>query len=286
MHAGLSGRPMPGASSAGRRKRGRMVGKAVMPGASPDGGRKDAAQRQQKRLPSMPEISRAINAVPAAEAKKFFASEMRKDPALLGRFLAVARRLREAQKKIDYGEAVQKRLDRTAGKRGIIDHFTKTVDFSDLLQEARASEKIGDRAEAARLYAEMSEAILRNMSRIDYRIEDRFQGQAKRCIMRIGKYAREARSADDRRVFLAYLLRGWAADIYNQALYEYAGSALGSGTEPDDARYMAGLLNAIKGDTGKRQKAGEDKYAASHLREMRKMLDDHVRGIPRDFSWA
>ena len=170
---------------------------------------------------------------------------------------------------------MQSRFDRAKGKKGYIDRATtRTVIFTDIMKEAKASEKIGDYKGAARIYSEVSESIVHNLPWV-YVGSGRFYNLARRCLENIALCAKKARRADERGAILWYVLRGWAmrpgaiADGY----YEDALKLGASGQ--DDYRLMVKMLDDGIPVAYNVEHRGDVK---EHLEIMRKTVARHVRG--------
>lgn len=237
-------------------------------------------ERTARDGPTAREIGGMIDTVTAAGLKKFMTAELLRDPDMLGRFSSVAAKGLKKKQQVDYKEAAQRLINRAMGQRGIIDHNSSYVSFAGVMKDARASERIGDHAEAARIYAGIYEAITDSLNSI-CSVESRFIAQASRCVSRIGACAKAARSADGRREILSRLLRMWLADAYGQYHATFQ-QALHEGlAEPGDARHLTGLLvggmQGAGGMDGWRGEGGERSLKIQR-RRLRSTLAKHARG--------
>ena len=216
-----------------------------------------------------------VNAIPSQDLKKFIVAELRKDDDLLGRFSAVFARAEKARSGKDYRAIVQGRFDRAKGRKGYIDRFTtRNVKFTDIMGEAKACEKVGDYAGAARIYSETSESIDYNFPWV-YSGSGRFYNMGKRCIERITACAKKARGADERRTILGYLLRGWAAQADGLSDYRYKGVVKSAASGPDDFRFMVKMLDEGMPVIYNVEHRGD---IEKHRQSMREMLARHARG--------
>lgn len=230
--------------------------------------------------PTAREIGGMIDTVTAAGLKKFLTAELLRDPDMLGRFSSVAAKGLKKKRQVDYREAAQKLINRAMGQRGYIDHNSAYVSFAGVVKDARASERIGDHTEAARIYAGIYEAITDSFNSI-CSVEGRFMAQASRCVVQIGACAKAARSAGGRREILSRLLRMWLADadgLYHSAFQ----GALHEGlAEPGDARHLTGLLiGGMEGAGGMNMWRGEsgERSLKRQRRRLRGTLAKHARG--------
>ena len=217
-----------------------------------------------------------VNAVPPAETRKFLAAELRKDPALLERYAAVFSRTQRAKGTADYRARVQDRMDRAKGRKGYIDRFdAPKITFTDILKDARASEKIGDYVGAARIYAEASEAILHNLPWVQSKI-GRFHGPAGRFIENMGACATRARTAADRRKILAYLLRGWVSNT-EWSDYDYKRAVAKGAADLGEVRFLIDMFDDGVQPVYKARHGDKD-YEAERLRDIRRELAKITKG--------
>lgn len=216
-----------------------------------------------------------VNAVPAQDLKKFVVAELRKDKDLLGRFSAVFSRTQKAKGGKDYRAIVQGKFNRAKGRKGYIDRFTtRDVKFTDVMGEAKASEKIHDYAGAARIYSEVSESIEYNMSWV-YSGTGRLYNMSERCLERIAMCAKKVRGEDERRAILWYILRGWASQGTGLSDYRYEGVLESAASGKDDYRAMVKMLDdgmPVVYDVSHRGDVKE------HLESMRKKIARRARG--------
>ena len=213
--------------------------------------------------------------MPAQDLKKFVVAELRKDQNLLARFSAVFARAEKARSRKDYRARVQSRFNRAKGKKGYIDRLTtRTVGFADIMKEAKACEKIGDYAGAARIYSEVSESIRYNLSWV-YSGTGRFYNLAEQCLKNIALCARKARSADERGAILWYVLRGWAVEADGLSDYRYEDVLASGASGPDDYRLMAKMLDDGIPVVYDVEHKGDVK---EHLEIMRRKVALHARG--------
>ena len=216
-----------------------------------------------------------VNAVPAQDLKKFVVAELRKDKELLGRFSAVFSRTQKAKGGKDYRAIVQGKFNRAKGRKGYIDRITtRDVKFTDVMGEAKASEKIHDYAGAARIYSEVSESIEYNMSWV-YSGTGRFYNMSERCLERMAMCAKKVRGEDERRKVLWYILRGWASQGTGLSDYRYEGVLESAASGKDDYRAMVKMLDdgmPVVYDVSHRGDVKE------HLESMRKKVARRARG--------
>lgn len=236
--------------------------------------------RTRRAGPTAAEIGGMFDTVPAADLKKFLTAELRRDPDMLGRFAAVAAKGLKKKRQVDYRAATQRLINRAKGARGYIDHNSSYVSFASVMKDARASERIGDHAEAARIYAGIYEAITDSLEDV-VSVDGRFRDQASRCIGRIGACAKASRSTDGRRTILSYLLRMWLADAYGYQHAEFQEAMHEGLAEPGDARHLTGLLIAgVQGAGGMDDWIGEEgaRSLERQRRRLRSTLAKHARG--------
>ena len=216
-----------------------------------------------------------VNVVPSQDLKKFIVAELRKDDDLLGRFSAVFAKAENARGGKDYRAIVQGRFDRAKGRKGYIDRFTtRSVKFTDIMAEAKACERVGDYAGAARIYSETSESIDYNFPWV-YSGSGRYYNMGERCIERIILCAKKARGTNERRTILRYLLRGWAAQPDDLSDYKYENAMKSMASGPDDFRHMVEVLDAGMPVIYSIDHRGS---VRKHRQGMREILAKHARG--------
>ena len=234
-----------------------------------------AAKAKRPAGLSAPALLKLVNAVPAQDLKKFVVAELRKDKDLLGRFSAVFSRTQKAKGGKDYRAMVQGKFNRAKGKKGYIDRLTtRDVKFTDVMGEAKASEKIGDYAGAARIYSEVSESIEHNMPRV-YSGTGRFYNMSRRCLERMALCAKKVRGEGERRKILWYILRGWAAQGDGLSDYRYEGVLESAASGKEDYRAMVKMLDDGIPAVYDVEDRGE---AKKHLESMRRKVARGVRG--------
>ena len=172
--------------------------------------------------PTLTEIKRMINVVSDADVKKFLAAELRRDGDMLGRFGALAGRSLSDSRGADYYAKTERLLNR-GSDGGLISHHTPYVSLVGVTKDAKAREKIGDYAEAARIYGQIAGAIIDHLPYI-ISVTERFRIQASRCILAMGVCAeKEARPGACMRI-AKYLAAGYARDYYGMWTDEYEGA--------------------------------------------------------------
>ena len=177
----------------------------------------------KQRRPTLAEVKKMINVVSDADVKKFLAAELRRDGDMLGRFGALAGRSLSASRGADYYAKTERLLNR-GSDGGLISHHTPYISLVSVTKDAKAREKIGDYAEAARIYGQIADAIIDYLPHI-ISVTERFRIQASRCIRAMGECAeKEARPGACMRI-AGYLAAGYARDYYGMWTDEY-GEAL------------------------------------------------------------
>ena len=181
---------------------------------------KSAGKRQQgQRQPAAAEIRKMINVVSEADIKKFLASELRRDGDMLGRFGALAGRSLSDSRGADYYAKVERLLEK-GSDRGLISHHTPYISLVSVTKDAKAREKIGDYAEAARIYGQIADAIIDHLPHI-FSVTERFRSQASRCILAMGGCAEKAGDAGARMRIARYLAAGYVRDYGGMWTDEY-----------------------------------------------------------------
>lgn len=233
---------------------------------------KDAARPQRQRRLPLAEIKKAINVVPDAEIKKFLAAELHRDGDMLERFGALARQSLAKSRGADYRAKVEKVLDKASGG-GIITHHTGYVSLADVIKDAKNREKAGDYEEAARIYGQISEAIIDYLPRI-YSVAARFRDYVSRCIQAVGECAKKSGDAGARMRIVRYLVDRALADEDGMWLDDYEGALDSACQTRDDIK---GLLKMIDGALSAGPPAGRGRDADEWGKYMGEYAND-VRG--------
>ena len=172
-----------------------------------------------QRQPAAAEIRKMINVVSEADIKKFLAAELRRDGDMLGRFGALAGKSLAGSRGADYYAKVERLLEK-GSDRGLISHHTPYISLVSVTKDAKAREKIGDYAEAARIYGQIADAIIDWLPHI-FSVTERFRSQASRCILAMGGCAEKAGDAGARMRIAKYLAAGYARDYSGMWTDEY-----------------------------------------------------------------
>lgn len=240
-----------------------------------------APEGARKRRPTLAEVRKMINVVPDADIKKFLAAELRKDEGLLARFGELTSRSLADSRGEDYYAKVKNLLDRASGG-GPISHHTRYISLADVMKDARAREKIGDHAEAARIYGQIASAIIDYLPMI-YSVADRFRNHASRCILAMGECAEKAGGAGERRRIARYLADAYARDYDGMWVDEYEASLdkviQARGDKERLLETIEKVLSAGPPDDrgmGKRERDGWGEY----LREYRDGVRNEAGGGP------
>ena len=184
--------------------------------------RNAAKGQQQQRRPTLAEVKKMINVVSDADIKKFLAAELRRDGDMLGRFGALAGRSLSDSRGADYYAKTERLLNK-GSDGGLISHHTPYVSLVGVTKDAKAREKIGDYAEAARIYGQVAAAIIDWLPYI-ISVTERFRSQASRCILAMGGCAEKEPNAGARMRIAKYLAAGYARDYYGMWTDEYGAS--------------------------------------------------------------
>ena len=228
-------------------------------------------------------IRTMVGMVPDGVARRFLAAELRRNPAALDRFARVARAERKKKMQKDYRAATSAMMKRAAGRKGYIDRHSKAVTFAGPAKDAKDSEKLLDHAEAARIYAEVYEAIEANIGYV-YSGIGVFRDQARKCAEGMGRCARAAKDAGERRAILSRLLRMWiSAEIRD---YTLRNAALEGIVDPGDAIDLLRILDSNR--SGRNHYAEEEGELKRSIVEARRNLEERAgrRGASRVTSGA
>ena len=214
-------------------------------------------------------IRTMVGMVPCGVVGRFLAAELRKNPAALDRFARTVRAERKKKMQTDYRAATSAMMKRAAGRKGYIDRHSKMVTFAKPTKDAKDSEKLLDYAEAARIYAEVYEAIEANIGYV-YSGIGVFRDQARKCAEGMSRCARATGSTGVRRAILSRLLRMWTnAEIRDYTLKNAAVEGI---VDPGDATDLVRILDSGKG--GGKYYALEEGELRSRLVEVRRNLEE------------
>lgn len=183
-----------------------------------------------------------LGMVPPATAGRFLAAEMRRNPDVLVRFIAIVKSERQKKMRKDYKAETDRMLKRAAGKKGYIARNSKLLDFSRPMKDAKDSEKIYDYVEAARIYAEVYEAVVMNMG-VRYGNSGLFSRQVSKCIEKMGKCAKEARSTSERRSILSRMTSLWIDDQHYNS-HDFRKALVHGISDSDDAGYVSSMIDS------------------------------------------
>lgn len=225
-----------------------------------------------QRRPTLAEVKKMINVVPDADIKKFLAAELRGDGDMLERFGALARRSLASSRGADYRAKVEMALDKASGG-GIITHHTGYVSLASIIKDAKNRERAGDYEEAARMYGQISEAVIDYLPRI-YSVASRFRGYVSKCILAVGECAKKSGDAGVRMRIVRYLVDRALVDSDGAWLDEYW-MALDSACQTRGDK--EGMLEMIDGSLSAGPPAGMGSDADVWGKYMREYADD-VRG--------
>ena len=199
-----------------------------------------AGNAARQRRPALAEVRKLIGVVPDADIKKFLAAELRRDGDMLARFSGLASRSLAGSRGDDYYAKVKGMLDRASGG-GFISHHTRHISLAGVIKDARAREKIGDYAEAARIYGQIADAVIDYLPMI-YSVASRFRDHASRCILAMGGCAEKADGAEWRRI-AGYLASGYARDHDGMWADEYEAALDKAIRSRDDEGRLIGIID-------------------------------------------
>ena len=234
---------------------------------------------QRQRMLTVAEARRMVNAVPDADVKEFLAAELCGNGALLGRFEARVRRILSDSRGAAYRAAAVEVLDRGSGG-GFISHRTPYVSLAGITRDARARERAGDYEEAARMYGQVSEAIIEYLPRI-FSVAGRFRDKASRCIRGVGECAARARGSAEggaRMRIVQYLVDRMLDDAETLWLDDYWAALENACRTRGDRKRLLGMLERClaagpPADLGRDGRDGWGKYVKVCADELKEQLE-------------
>ena len=221
--------------------------------------RKEAAQRRANLKADKGEVRAILKGATADQMRRFLEKEMMRDATVLDRFSHVTGITRA--RRTDYRPriaALFSKADSQVESRGWADN----ADFGGIAKAAKAFEKAGDRAEAARIYIQLCDAISSNI-KSSFDSGGHYEAWYARSVRMLGECAGKMDDEKERRTVLSRMVDICIDNDPENYDGEYDGALFDALATPEDAEHVVELV----GKRLPRPSAGrKGPHSASHYR--------------------
>lgn len=200
--------------------------------------RKEAAQRRANLKADKGEVRAILKGATADQMRRFLEKEMMRDATVLDRFSHVTGITRA--RRTDYRPriaALFSKADSQVEGRGWADN----ADFGGIAKAAKAFEKAGDRAEAARIYIQLCDAISSNI-KTSFDSGGHYEAWYARSVRMLGECAQKMDGEKERRAVISRMVDICIDNDPENYENEYDDALLDALATPEDAEYVVELV--------------------------------------------